>query len=253
MSLKLKELGSRFMESISEVGRDILEVGEAAAVLVGWNEAAEKCREGIEACEESRLKWKDRADQYQAQNVFGSLGPISTYKPDERQQEVEDISVSCLTRKLNGGKLDDVLRGHTREERLEFINDIANDLAQNLGVEMKEIHYYQGRPTSLGYFCRQDNSIHLNVAHVTCDNVYCVKQQIFTIFHETMHAVQWKAVEDFAHGGDGLGYSQERLMEWMENFTNYISPEMDYEAYRKQPLERDAFGLEWEIKERFNC
>ena len=66
-----------------------------------------------------------------------------------------------------------------------------------------------------------------------------------------MHAAQWKAVKDIAQGGDGMGYSKERIMEWAENFENYIRSEADSEGYRGQPLERDSFGLEWRMKHFF--
>lgn len=247
---KTKEWFSRGAEKAAEWGKATLECAEKGAVLLGWNETAERCRAGIDACEASRVKWKDRADRLQAENKFGKQEKPTTYRPDAEQRDVENKCISAVEEKLQGQKMDDVLRSHTPEQRLEFIEQIANDAATAMGIEMEPVQYYSG-DASLGYFNREDNRIYLNEAYVTCDNIYFVKEQIFTIFHESMHAAQWKAVKDIAHGGDGMGYSKERIMEWAENFEHYIRPEVDFEAYRNQPLERDAFGLEWRMKDFF--
>ena len=53
-------------------------------------------------------------------------------------------------------------------------------------------------------------------------------------------------------GGNGLGYSIKTLREWTNNFDHYIDIHIDAEGYFTQPLERDAFGLEWRMKGFFN-
>lgn len=247
---KLKEGFSRGVEKVSGFGKTVLEYAEKGAVMLGWNETAERCRSGIEACEESRIKWKDRADRFQADNKFGKQEKPPTYRPDSRQREIENKCISLVEDKLHGHKMDDVLRSHTPEQRLEFIEEVAKDATTAFGIKMEPVQYYSG-DSSLGFYNREDNRIYLNEAYVTCDNIYFVKEQIFTLFHESMHAAQWQAVKDLAQGGNGMGFSKERLLEWAENFDHYIRPEVDFEAYRNQPLERDAFGLEWRMKDFF--
>ena len=63
--------------------------------------------------------------------------------------------------------------------------------------------------------------------------------RIYTIFHELIHARQYEA----ALTRNDHGYSREQCLEWAYNFRNYIDPEENDEAYRKQPLERDAYGF----------
>lgn len=246
---RTKEYFSRGVEKIADAGKTVLEYAEKGAVLVGWHETAEKCRSGIEACEEIRVKWKDRADVYQAESYFGKSAKPSSYMPDAKQRDLENKCITCVEEKLHGQKMDDVLRSHSPEERIQFIEDVAEEASKALGIEMEPVQYYRG-DNALGFYSRKTNRIYLNEAYVTCDNIYFVKEQIFTVFHESMHAVQWRAVEDIANGGNGLGFSKERLSEWAENFDHYIGPG-DFEAYRNQPLERDAFGLEWRMKDFF--
>ena len=187
---------------------------------------------------------------YQAESYFGKSEKPSSYMPDAKQRDLENKCITRVEEKLHGQKMDDVLRSLSPEERIQFIEDVADDAFKALGIEMEPVQYYRG-DNALGYYNRETNRIYLNEAYVTCDNIYFVKEQIFTVFHESMHAVQWRAVEDIANGGNGMGFSKERLLEWAENFDHYIRPEVDFEAYRNQPLERDAFGLEWRMKDFF--
>ena len=248
---KTKQIFSTGMKYLSAGAKAVCETVEKGAVLLGWNETAEKCREGINACEASRVKWKDREDRYKAENKFGKSEKPKSYRPDKKQREDENKCIALLEERLQGNKLIDVLRTQNPAQRLGFIEQIANDAANALNIKIQPIEYYIGGDTSFGYYSRVDNKIYLNEAYVTCDNVYFVKEQIFTVFHESMHAAQLQAIEDLARGGSGHGYSVERLLEWATNFDHYIRPEVDLEAYRNQPLERDAFGLEWRMKDFF--
>lgn len=57
-----------------------------------------------------------------------------------------------------------------------------------------------------------------------------------TIMHETRHAYQ-----DFAiNYPDKVYIDDDTIKAWKENFKHYISPELDYEVYCNQPLEKDA-------------
>ncbi len=57
-----------------------------------------------------------------------------------------------------------------------------------------------------------------------------------TILHETRHAYQYFAI----NYPDKVYIDDDTLKAWKDNFKHYISPELDYEAYRNQPLEKDA-------------
>lgn len=57
-----------------------------------------------------------------------------------------------------------------------------------------------------------------------------------TIMHETRHAYQ-----DFAINYPDKVYIDDDIIKaWKDNSKHYVSPELDYEAYCNQPLEKDA-------------
>lgn len=246
-----KGLGSRLVQGVFGVMKGVTKVAEKGAVLMGWQETAERCRQGIELCEEHRTKWKDKADSYQAESTFGKTKKPDNYRPDAKMREKEEKCITAMENLLQGKKIEDVLKTQTPKERLDFIEKVQEIASESLGVQTKPVSYETTDRTTLGYYCWDDDSIHLNEAYVTSDNIYFVKEQIFTIFHESMHALQWKAVEDLKNGGNGLGFSTKTLREWTENFDHIIDPRIDPEGYFTQPLERDAFGLEWRMKDFF--
>ncbi|MBC2932061.1 hypothetical protein [Nocardioides sp. zg-1228] len=67
-----------------------------------------------------------------------------------------------------------------------------------------------------------------------------------TVAHEVRHAEQHKAVDDLPwwwwEDYDGPpGVSQEEVEQWRDNFDDYKTSKVDgFEAYRDQPVERDA-------------
>lgn len=248
----IKEIGSRLVQNIWGFAEGVTKVAEKGAVLMGWQETAERCRNGVEKCEEYRRKWKDRADIKQAERVFGKPKKPDNYRPDEKMREKENVCITEMENLLQGKNIEEVLSNQTAQERLDFIEKVQEVASLSLGIETKPILYESScNNTTLGYYCREDNSIHLNEALITSDNIYFVKEQIFTIFHESMHALQWKVVEDLKNGGDGLGFSDKTLREWTKNFERYIDVNIDAEGYFTQPLERDAFGFEWRMKNFF--
>lgn len=250
---RIKEGFSRLKQGLWGLAEGATKVVEKVAVLAGWQETAERCKRGVEICEEHRNKWKDRGDYYQHERMVGKLEKPKSYHPDEKMREKENKCITGMENLLQGKQLDDVLRTQTAQERLDFIEKVQEVASESLGIETKPVVYESScNNTTMGYYCRGDNSIHLNEAFVTSDNIYFVKEQIFTIYHESMHALQWKAVENRQRGGNGLGFSTKTLREWTNNFDHYIDISIDAEGYFSQPLERDAFGLEWRMKDFFN-
>lgn len=58
-----------------------------------------------------------------------------------------------------------------------------------------------------------------------------------TILHELRHAFQHRAILY----PESVSTDKIQIDAWRFNFDNYISPSLDYEAYRNQPIEADAF------------
>jgi|GEM_PF-2377057 uncharacterized protein YukE len=59
-----------------------------------------------------------------------------------------------------------------------------------------------------------------------------------TVAHETRHSVQHYLVNHPEERPKEM--SEEKVNAWKENFENYLTPEDDFEGYRKQPVEKDA-------------
>lgn len=249
---KLKEIGSGCIKIGAQCIGTVLECVERGALTLGWYDTAAFFHEGVDACARSRDKWKDRQDRYYAENIIGPIEKPDDYKHEKKIRDIERKCIENLDDILKNDSLEDTLRNQTPSERLDFIDQVANIASNAFGVKTNEIQYYHGGETSFGVYNREDNRIYLNEAYVTCDNIYLVKEQLFTIFHETMHAAQWNAVKNLVLEGDDSGYSKELLLEWAENFKNYIRPDVDMEGYRNQPLEREAFGFEWRLKNYYS-
>lgn len=80
------------------------------------------------------------------------------------------------------------------------------------------------------------NSIELNINSL--ENPDC--SGLFnTILHESRHAFQHRSVLN----PDSVSIDNNTIDIWRQNFENYISPWLDYEAYREQPVEADAFDF----------
>ena len=250
---KVKEGFNRFMQGVTHFGVGLAEGIERGAMLLGWNQLADKSREVSNALQESHDRWKDRADRCQHERVVGANTRPKQYNPDKERRAVAESAIQAIESHCKPGlNLHDTLTQQTPEERLDFIEAVASDLAQRSGLQIEPIDYFESERLRFGYFSPSENRIRINATLIASDNIYMVEEQIYTIVHETMHAIQHHAVEQELATPGSSGFDPQLVCDWAKNFLHYIRPEVDPEGYRNQPLERDAYGIEWILKNYFS-
>lgn len=230
-----KKLGNKLKETYYEVkekARDFCD--RTAARIQVWEDKAKK------KYEEVKEKVKDKIREYEVRWKHPG------YKPTYPDQQVARRAKQYIDSKFRNG-VKESLRNQSPSERLDTMQQVVRDASEILDVKVDKLEYFEPDKTHsgiCGYYNREDNSLHLNAYMVTSDHAELAAEQVSTIFHELVHARQWAAVT----GQKDYGYPAETLLEWAQNFGNYIpSTESDRE-YRRQPLERDAFGFEAIIK-----
>lgn len=232
---KISQGTTRFKEALHEVkekARDFCD--RASARIQMWEKKAK------EKFNELKTKAKEKFREIEVRIRYPN------YRPTKPDQDAAKRSKTFLDNKFSRG-VKETLRNQSSEERLETIKEVVHNASQILDVKVNDVEYYvppKERRYECGYFDRSDNTLHVNMEMITSDHVELAQEQIYTIFHELMHARQWVAVT----GKKDYGYPPETLIEWANNFQNYISPVEGDREYRRQPLERDAFGFEAIIK-----
>jgi len=119
------------------------------------------------------------------------------------------------------------------EDRMRIATSFFNEVRREMGIDTD--FSFVPMPYSMqGGYDPSTNSIELNINSL--ENPDC--SSLFnTILHESRHAFQHRAVLN----PDSVSIDNNRIDTWRQNFENYISPWLDYEAYREQPVEADAF------------
>ncbi len=241
-------------DTIMSIGSDMLSSGarllEKGAVIAGWQETADYFHERAEAFNENRKKWEERANHQE--RIIEVIDSDESYNSEPPQEILEEKVVTYLQSEFEHPEaIGDELVQLQPEQRIEKIEKIANEIAPIYGLKIEPLKYYEAEDSSMGAYNREENSIYVNTEFLTCDEPELVEEQIYTILHEAMHARQWKALQEYKEKGiSTYGYSLDTLLEWAECFKDYIRPEECFEAYTKQAIERDAFGLEERIKKR---
>jgi hypothetical protein len=129
----------------------------------------------------------------------------------------------------------------TYEEKLAALQTLENDYAARQGRPPCKIQPEELDPEEIGYYYEKTNEILINKdllngldpehkrAH-TC-NYLCVN----TILHEGKHTYQNHAVNHDVHPDN------EEVRKWRENNEIYYGSGSEFDMYRLQPLERDAY------------
>ena len=233
-------------QDLKEKGREICD--RVADRISDWTDRAERKYEEVkekikQTYHETKEKVKDAIKGWQVRSTHPGYVPT---KPD---QEAARKAKDYLDSKFRRG-VKETLQDMTSWERVETIKDVVNQASEILNVKVDDIELYapdEFNQGTCGYFNREDNTLHINAYMITCDRAELVEEQVYTVFHELMHARQFAAVT----GKKDYGYPPETLLDWAQNFKNYISPGESDEGYRHQPLERDAFGFEAILKGEF--
>lgn len=174
------------------------------------------------------------------------------YVPEEPDKELALRMVSYLKEHFPNG-IETKLQELSIDERKDLICEIVEDTVELFDIDPVsfEIMYPTSREAffacGCGFYKKSENLLCLNGAYLMDERLELVKEQIYTIFHELKHARQFAAIANEKN----YGYSEEIIDAWKYNTIVYILPYESDEAYRKQALERDAFGFENYLRELF--
>lgn len=180
------------------------------------------------------------------------IGSEIQYEPEEPDKELALRVISYLQKRFPNG-IESKIQEISIDERRDLLCQIVEEAEQIFDVD--SVNFEILYPTSAeefyaygcGFYNRSQNLLCLNGAYLMDEHIELVEEQIYTIFHELKHVRQYAAI---AHERD-YGYSEEILDAWKYNVVVYILPTESDEAYRKQALERDAFGFENYVREMF--
>lgn len=150
----------------------------------------------------------------------------------------------------------ETIANQSEEERIKTYQEFAIEAAKDMGLDqiVEDIVFYtpqtEEEMSQFGFFSRHNNNLYINMAFIVCDNVELGTEQVFTIYHELEHARQWAAVCACysTPPGETFGYPKEKVLEYANNFVYYVTPDENYEDYKTQPVERDAYAFEDELK-----
>ena len=236
-------------------------------ISTGFAYVKEKVKKGVETAARKLEEWTERAHDY-INKKREAVADWLEIKAEEQRRKKYENEVKRGKHKLKEEKPDVVLQNecigyikekfptgikeamHAKsdEERAETLVEIVHEVAEKMGVEVKvelDIPQSEADMRQMGCYNRATNELHINMGYVTCDKPELIAEQVYTVFHELIHARQWAIVS----GEKDYGYSDERRMMLAQNFRYYIRPEVSDEAYNKQPLEAEAFGFEAKLKE----
>ena len=119
------------------------------------------------------------------------------------------------------------------EQRAQYMKEFHDNFNEMTGYK-NNLHFREGMdPENLGAVNPATKQIDLNADLLKEDDPQLAME---TIMHESRHAYQ-----DFAVNHPELvSVDMETIKTWEYNFTHYIRPEFDFEAYVNQPVEADA-------------
>lgn len=120
------------------------------------------------------------------------------------------------------------------DERKNYLTKFAKEVSENSQIGISKTVFVDMSPYSRGSFNPTTKLITVNSDILT--NPTKLKSGVRTILHETRHGFQKVAVDN----PEKYGITKETMQIWKNNFANYKSSELDYEAYYNQPIEVDA-------------
>ena len=223
--------------------------GVVKAVEVTCEICEEAFRWGKEKCYEI----KGKIDRWQTEGGTPPVDPVppeikTSYEPKIKRtkDKIEEIFPAGIKEECT--KL-------TPEERKNKVLEMAEVTSQILEIENPpEIVF--GVPEneedvwrSYGSYNHNQNTLTLNLAMIVTEEPKLFQEQISTVFHEMVHARQLRAIDALRQGVscDNMGYTNDWIESLAINWINYISPNENYEAYTKQPIEAEAYWVEQQL------
>ncbi|MBR3524722.1 MAG: hypothetical protein IKO11_02650 [Lachnospiraceae bacterium] len=136
------------------------------------------------------------------------------------------------------------------EERKQILQDYMYEVMKIYGL--KDVKptivwdpnaTYEDDGVTMGYYSPDRHTVTLN-ENVLSDGIsWCDSYDLLaTVSHELRHAYQHEAVDHPTR----FMVSQDTIDAWADNFKpgHYIDPDVDYDGYLDQPVERDARDFE---------
>ena len=155
----------------------------------------------------------------------------------EKAEETRELIRTCF-----GDDVTECLRSASNRERISFVADFAERLAQEYGLDI-DVDVTVNNVNNCGAYDWKEKKAVFNIALLMVEGDherfdYCVHETIDTIIHEMRHAVQHRAIEQ--EGFWDVDEARRNL--WADNMTpgNYIRPEVNLRGYARQPIEKDA-------------
>lgn len=121
------------------------------------------------------------------------------------------------------------------EGRSEVAMEFFDNIKHIMGIDA-ELSFIPMSGTLCGGFKPKSNTIELNSRYL--ENPSC-NGLLNTILHESRHAFQMQCIQN----PQSCNVSPEIINMWKNNITHYIPSSLDYQAYRSQPIEADAFAF----------
>lgn len=169
------------------------------------------------------------------------------YKPEECDKKMRVDCQNLLSQYFKEPedaeiyqRINEKLKNLNEDEKKELLREIALKASDIMHIKLDCIEF--SNDPCMGAYYYKENKLMISSAYLNQDS--CRVELVKTIFHELKHAVQYNAI---SHGGNIWGYSDEKLISWVNNFQNYINCNYDPEGYLHQPVEIDSFGYECSI------
>lgn len=242
LSRKCKQAKAWVAKTYNSVAAKTTEIITDVASYFVKPETEETLRRSAENYRDKREVWDRRLRVLNNEEKFVKGGGSEPEKPDIKKIEgVQDyFKTKYATRSVS-----DTFRGMTQVQRCKEMEVIAHDVSKIMGIkEEPKVVFVTDDKSSFGSYCHGNNTLSLNVTNVGCNDPRLYVEQVSTVVHEMVHALQFQVMLSDDHHG----YSEELVEKWRLNAANYHDPaEGDY-LYRTQPLEAWAFGYERTIR-----
>ena len=124
------------------------------------------------------------------------------------------------------------------EQRMAETRALTQELCELYHIDPVSILFVQDCPRNCATTASSARNISLNAVYMCSNREADIRCFLDTIVHELRHVVQISAL----HGNEYWQVPVERQKAWLLNLLpeNYIKPAIDFEGYRKQPVELDA-------------
>ena len=173
-------------------------------------------------------------------NLFKSdvrkYASILDYPPKE--QEYLNQIVNLMERRFPDGKIGEHLASLEPVDRTAVVGEFTSELLSILQLENVKVEISYELPAgTMGCYYFGDEKIVINGAYLASSNPIALREVIDTIIHEARHAMQLKALS-----GDNIyGFTNNQLAGWIFNLEHPIDGQRNFQGYRKQDIEVEAF------------